>query len=125
MTWRPLLLLLLLAAPPFIGCNGGVQHPEPNKPNSKDYCAKRDKMENNCMACSSQPGCGWCEQPVAGAASCQPGTATESSADCKSGWAFSSEDCAAPPPPPPSARASFDTDEEIARPPGATAPVPL
>ena len=83
-----------------VGCSGGVQHPEPGKPNDKAYCANRDTMENNCMACSSLPGCGWCNEPTSGEASCQPGVSADKPSACVSGWAFSSEECSAPPLPP-------------------------
>ncbi len=85
----------------LIGCNGGVQHPaEPGRPNNAAYCANRPPLENNCMACSAQPGCGWCDEPEEGRASCQPGTSAQKPGSCSSGWAFSSEECTAPPPPP-------------------------
>lgn len=94
--WMGLLVLGLLP-----GCRGGVVHPEPGEPNSERYCADRNDSENNCSACSSQPGCGWCDVPQQGRAQCQPGTTTERPGTCREGWALSTEDCPAPPPPAP------------------------
>lgn len=93
------LSLLPLLFSVLFGCNGGVEHPPHGQPNQKDYCAGRDTMENNCMACSAQPGCGWCNSPHTGEAQCQPGASSERPPTCETGWAFSSEECTAPPPP--------------------------
>jgi hypothetical protein len=99
----------ILEAVVLVGCHGKVQHPEKGEPNSTAYCADRNDPENNCMACSSQPGCGWCENPQGGEAHCQPGTSS-SPMTCQHGWALSTEDCATPPPPPPPpAKASTET----------------
>lgn len=92
--WYPLLAALLL------GCNGGVVHPEPGKPSTPEYCGKRPEFENDCMACSSEPGCGWCEVPVSGAPHCQPGVDDRAPSTCGEGWKNSSATCAPPPPPP-------------------------
>lgn len=94
-------LLYLLALGSALGCAGGVRHPDPGEENDEQYCAKRPLHENNCMACSALPGCGWCDSPKNGKAHCQPGTAHDRPASCAEGWALSSEDCAEPPPPPP------------------------
>src|SRR5690606_14319223 len=85
----------------MLACNGGVVHPDSGEPNTRKYCADRNDTENNCTACSSQPGCGWCDVPQSGQAHCQPGTSAESPGSCQEGWALSTEDCEAPPPPPP------------------------
>lgn|SRR5690606_40037574 len=91
----------LVAGLSFVGCHGGVRHPEPGEPNDPSYCASRPPEESNCMACSSQPGCGWCDAPSPGQATCQPGTSATAPATCQGGWAFSTEACTPPPPPPP------------------------
>ncbi len=96
-----LILLFLGVGAAGTGCHGGVDHPPPNEPNEPEYCADRAPEENNCMACSSQPGCGWCDTPAAGQPSCQAGADHESPETCSGGWAFSTEACAPPPPPPP------------------------
>ena len=64
-------------------------------------CGDRKPEENNCNACSSQPSCGWCEEPVSGAPPCQarPKSGAMPST-CKSGFRFSPDQCAAPKPPP-------------------------
>src|SRR5690606_13826899 len=76
------------------------RHPD-GGPNSEKYCADRKESENNCMACSSQPGCGFCGTPREGEAHCQPGTSSAPPGTCREDWSFSTEDCATPPPPPP------------------------
>jgi len=95
-----LLSLALLTCLALVGCNGGVVHPPPDEPNSPEYCAKRPPEENNCMACTSQPGCGWCDTPTSGPPGCQAGTEAIPST-CQAGWAQSTEECQPPPPPPP------------------------
>src|SRR5690606_10614554 len=84
-------LMALLTAGAVPGCHGGVDHPPPDQPNDPEYCSKRPAIENNCMACSSQPGCGWCDVPQTGQASCQAGATHEAPATCQDGWAFSTE----------------------------------
>ncbi len=84
-----------------LGCEGGVEHPPAGQPNTRKYCADRKDSENNCMACSSQPGCGWCDVPQSGQSHCQPGTSHDAPGSCSEGWALSTDMCAAPPPPPP------------------------
>ncbi len=83
----------------LLGCNGGVVHPEPGKPNTPEYCGKRAEFENDCMACTSQPGCGWCESPVSGGVHCQPGVDERRPSTCAEGFTNSSAECAPPPPP--------------------------
>ncbi len=100
--------LLTLAS----GCKGGVQHPPDGEANTPEYCADRKPEENNCMACSSQPGCGWCESPESGHAECQPGVSSETPTTCAAGWANSTEACPAPPPPPP-LPASGETEPSV------------
>jgi hypothetical protein len=95
--WHSLFVLSLA------GCQGGVVHPEPGKPNDAAYCRASEPTEDNCMACTSKPGCGYCITPDAGNVSCQPGASHESPAGCTDGWVFSSAECAEPPPPPPPA----------------------
>ncbi|HSC89864.1 MAG TPA: hypothetical protein VLC09_21460 [Polyangiaceae bacterium] len=103
-----------VAALAAVGCNGGVQHPEPGQPNSEEYCKNRDPMENNCMACASLPGCGWCDQPASGKASCQPGNSSTRPGSCTAGWAFGTEECTAPPPPPPESALATSSQAEPA-----------
>lgn len=57
-------LLTLLGAPAFSCAPGGtstVVHPEPDKPNTVDFCKDQDKDERSCSHCVSKPGCGWVE----------------------------------------------------------------
>ncbi|MEY4577362.1 MAG: hypothetical protein RL701_2065 [Pseudomonadota bacterium] len=87
------------------GCElfgGAVEHPKPGDSNSVGYCGKSAPEENNCMACSSKPGCGWCASPVAQAPACQPGTRGHAQPDtCQVALTIGNEECVAPPPPPP------------------------
>lgn len=55
----------------------------------------------NCNACTSQPACGWCEQPQAGQAACQPDIGTPTA--CIAGFRRSPNECAAPATAPPGA----------------------
>lgn len=104
-TWKLLSAALLALNLGFglAGCRGGVRHPDSGEENTKKYCADRRESENNCMACSSQPGCGFCEKPRNGEAHCQPGADASIPGTCSEGWSFSTEDCETPPPPPPPA----------------------
>lgn len=95
------LLLLSVTLGLAVSCAGGVQRPEPSEEKAEQYCAERPDHENNCMACSALPECGWCGDPTSGKARCQPGTMHEGPEGCRAGWAPKSEDCEAPPPPPP------------------------
>lgn len=110
--WTATLGAMLSLLVCLVGCRGGVSHPEPGEPNTQKYCADRTDSENNCMACSSQPGCGWCDSPQSEQSHCQPGTTANAPGTCLEGWALSTEDCAEPPPPPPPA------------PPAPPAPIP-
>lgn len=94
-------LLLSLSVCWLGACRGNVEHPDPGETSSVKYCADRKPEENNCMACSSRPGCGWCSAPQEGWSQCQPGAAHETPESCEGGWALSTEECEAPPPPPP------------------------
>lgn len=51
-------------------------------------CAKRSPEENNCMACASQPSCGWCETPADGQPHCQAAKGSEKPVTCVEGWSF-------------------------------------
>lgn len=51
-------------------------------------CAERSPEENNCMACASQPSCGWCETPAAGEKNCQASTGETMPATCADGWSY-------------------------------------
>jgi hypothetical protein len=91
-----------------VACRGNVEHPGRGEANGIEHCANRKPEENNCLACSSRPECGWCSSPQPGMAECQPearherGVGRDSTpASCQAGWAMSSEQCEAPPPPPP------------------------
>jgi hypothetical protein len=82
--------------------NGGAVHPEAGKPNQAEYCADAPAEEQNCMACASKAGCGYCESPKPGAPVCQPGTSDNpDSSGCNGALIISNEDCAGPPPAPP------------------------
>lgn len=94
-------LLLCLSA--VVDCKGGVVHPKDGGPNSEKYCAERPEVENNCMGCSSQPGCGYCAEPAQGRPHCQPARGEAAPSSCESGWAQSTEQCDLPPPPLPEA----------------------
>ena len=90
------LLLGLWACAAF---SGGAEHPKPGEPSKAEYCAGGPAEEQNCMACASKPGCGYCSDPKPGAAVCQPSTSTDTASEaCSSELLFSNEDCAPPPP---------------------------
>jgi hypothetical protein len=97
MITRAMVLLLAL-----YGCgatSGGVEHPDPAKPNKAEYCSGGAPEEQNCMACASKPGCGYCPQPKGGAPVCQPGTSSQpESSGCQVPLLISNEECDAPPP---------------------------
>lgn len=84
------------------GCaatSGGAEHPKPGEPSREEYCASGAAEEQNCMACASKAGCGFCRSPKAGAPVCQPGTSTNaSSAKCNAELIIGNEACDAPPP---------------------------
>ena len=61
------------------------------------YCKKRPPQ--TCNGCASDPNCGWCRDPIAGEASCQPG-GQDRPATCAGGWSHSTLTCEVPPPPP-------------------------
>ena len=80
--------------------SGGVEHPPAGGTNTPDYCKTSDPQEDNCMACTSKPGCGYCSSPAAGAASCQPGSSDDNSpSSCGEALIIGSDQCEAPPPP--------------------------
>lgn len=82
--------------------SGGAVHPEAGKPNAGAYCADAPPEEQNCMACASKAGCGFCNDPKEGAPVCQPGTSDKpESSGCSSALIISNEDCGGPPPVPP------------------------
>lgn len=109
---RLLLALTLGSVLALSACKGGVSHPDAGNANSSKYCADRKDSENNCSACSSQPGCGFCDTPQSGQAHCQPGTSAQVPGTCEQGWAISTEDCEKPPPPPPPPEATASSAEE-------------
>lgn len=76
-------------------CSGGIVHPKPGHKGSVKYCAQFD----NCMACASQPGCGFCsEQGVSPV--CQPGiTSDDQPGTCSVPLTIGNSGCDAPPPP--------------------------
>jgi hypothetical protein len=84
------------------GCKGSVARHERGGEIDERLCADRPDHENNCMACSALPECGWCESPSRGRAHCQLVTDKDRPASCRAEFAKKSEDCRAPPPPPPS-----------------------
>ena len=98
---QALALVLALSGTVALGCNGGVVHPVDGGENTPEYCKDRSPEQNNCMACSSQPGCGWCGSPREGEAFCQPGNAQAAPTTCAGDWAKSTEQCEPPPPPAP------------------------
>jgi hypothetical protein len=63
-------------------------------------CGDRKPEENNCNACSSQPSCGWCDEPAEGYPHCLARGDGGAPAFCKSGWKPSPDVCAAPLMPP-------------------------
>lgn len=88
---------LLLAA--CGATSGGVQHPPPGTNNTAEYCARAPSEEQNCMACASKPGCGWCVKQNPGSAACQPGVSDDTQSEtCAAPLIISTEDCDAPPP---------------------------
>jgi hypothetical protein len=80
--------------------HGDVEHPAAGKKNTVDYCKQHSSQENNCMACASKPGCGYCAAPAAGSDPCQPGVpGDETPSTCAQPLTLSTDACAAPPPP--------------------------
>ena len=78
---------------------GGVTHPETGKPNTDKYCASGAPEEQNCMACASKPGCGFCNDAKDGAPVCQPGTNEQTTSNgCNTPLIVTNEECPAPPP---------------------------
>lgn len=68
-------LITLLGTPAFScgpgpGGNAAVVHPEPDQPNTIDYCKDQQEKERSCSHCVSKPGCGWVEDSEG---SCVPG----------------------------------------------------
>ncbi len=87
---RPLLLLGLV-----IGLGLGCRNDAPvREPGDAARCGQRPEHENNCVACSSQPSCGWCEHPQDGQANCQ--ASAGAGASCRAGFKASTSECAAP-----------------------------
>jgi hypothetical protein len=79
--------------------HGEVQHPEAGDKGTSAYCSNASPEENNCMRCSSKPGCGWCATPKDAASSCQPGVSGDASpATCDGDLSIGSDGCALPPP---------------------------
>jgi hypothetical protein len=99
MTWRRLAVAFALIAAAACG-DDGVEHPDANGKGSTEYCARAPAEEQNCMACSSKPGCGFCAAPSGDAPVCQPGVPDDDAPPtCSEKLTISSADC--PPPPPP------------------------
>jgi hypothetical protein len=85
--------LLLLGF--MLGVGVGCSRNEPvRQPDDADRCGQRPAHENNCVACTSQPICGWCEHPQDGQANCQASAAAGTT--CREGFKQSSNECAAP-----------------------------
>ncbi|MET0386320.1 MAG: hypothetical protein ABW321_10200 [Polyangiales bacterium] len=81
-------------------CQGHVEHPRAGDPNTPEYCGKASPEENNCMACTAKPGCGFCPDAPAGAPTCQPGiSGGNTPTTCPTPLLIASTQCAAPPPP--------------------------
>jgi hypothetical protein len=79
---------------------GGVVHPPDGGKGTAEYCQSGDAEEQNCMACSSKPGCGFCAAPNGSATICQPGIpGDDQPSTCAEKLVISSDDCPAPPPP--------------------------
>lgn len=91
-------LLLGFIAGLALGCHAGapVRGPE-----DAARCGQRPDHENNCVACTSQPSCGWCEHPQPGQVNCQA-TATAPTT-CGANFYKSGNECAAPLEAPPGA----------------------
>lgn len=78
----------------------GVEHPDAGGKGTTEYCGRADAEEQNCMACSSKPGCGFCAAVSGDAPVCQPGVPSDDRpATCEEVLVISSADCPAPPPP--------------------------
>jgi hypothetical protein len=79
--------------------HGDVQHPEAGRKSTTEYCQKADAEEQNCMACTSKPGCGFCSGSPDAAGFCQPGVSGDDApASCATPLVLSSAECPAPPP---------------------------
>lgn len=91
----------LLCALALWSCgDDGVEHPDAGGKGTSEYCARAEPEEQNCMACSSKPGCGFCAAPSGKAAVCQPGVnGDDRPATCSEPLVISSADCPEPPPP--------------------------
>ncbi|MBK7826770.1 hypothetical protein [Nannocystis sp.] len=63
-------------------------------PAAASACGQRPDYENNCVACTSQPICGWCEHPQDGQPNCQ--ASATAGATCRDGLRASTAECAAP-----------------------------
>lgn len=85
------LLLLGLVIGAVIGCR---THEPVRAPEDAARCGQRPDYENNCVACTSQPSCGWCEHPQDGQANCQASAGAGTS--CRAGFQGSTSECAAP-----------------------------
>ena len=98
-TRRSVLWSLLLGLSSCAAFSGGAEHPKPGEPSKAEYCASGPSEEQNCMACASKAGCGFCRNPKPGAPVCQPGTSNQTASEsCSSELLISNEDCDAPPP---------------------------
>ena len=87
---RALLLLGLV-----IGIGAGCRKDAPvRSADDAVRCSQRPEHENNCVACSSQPACGWCEHPQDGQVNCQ--ASADAGTACREGFRASTNECAAP-----------------------------
>ena len=94
---KPLLLLGLV-----VGLGLGCRRDEPvREPGDAARCGQRPEHENNCVACSSQPSCGWCVLPQAGQVNCQ--ATADAATSCREGFVASTSEGAAPLAAPPGA----------------------
>ena len=91
--------LIGLALGLALGCcdSGPVRNPA----DAALRCGQRPEHENNCNACTSQPACGWCEQPQTGQTRCQ--AASDTPTGCSGEFRRSPNECAAPQEAPPGA----------------------
>ena len=78
----------------------GVEHPDAGGKGTVEYCGRAEPDEQNCMACSSKPGCGFCAATSGDAPRCQPGVSNDDQpTTCDETLVISSADCPAPPDP--------------------------
>jgi hypothetical protein len=87
--------LILLMTGLVIGVGIGCTRAAPVRaPEDAVQCGERPAHENNCVACTSQPSCGWCEHPQAGQVNCQASATAATS--CSANFHKSTNECPAP-----------------------------